>query len=112
MRHSTHTPGMKRRIWLGSAAALLASAATVTVLAVPSQAITVPPPGQSTLLVEDFYVDTPSNIVGQIFITGCLDTPAPPSWGDTSVPLHYFKNLPCGPVTDPTPTPPIPPPDP
>ncbi|MEY9926502.1 hypothetical protein ABH926_001124 [Catenulispora sp. GP43] len=98
MKNSTRTARTKRRIWLGSTAAFLASAATVTVFAAPSQAVpTLPPPGQTSLLVEDFYVDTPTNIVGQIFITGCRDTPAPPAWGDTSVPLHFITALSCGP---------------
>jgi hypothetical protein len=109
MKLSTQTSGTKRKIWLGSAAAVLASAATVTVLTTPSQAVTVPPPGESTLLVRDYYEGSPSNIVGQVFITGCNDTPAPPAWGVNSGP-SFFKNLPCGPDTDPTSTPPIPPP--
>jgi hypothetical protein len=100
-----------KRGLFAAAGASMAAAAAVAVFAVPSHAITIPPPGQATLTVRDYYdgfTNGQPNIVGQIYLNSCPGAPKPPSWGQTTG-TAQLANLPCsadgGPTTKPNPIP-------
>lgn len=95
-------PPTRRKFWVRSAAVAAAGAGALTALTVfatPSQAVTVPPPGQSVLLVRDF-VDG-NTIIGQIYISPCPGAPLPGNWGVDNGPSKIV-GLPCGDTNDPT----------
>lgn len=97
------TPG--RKLWIRAAAVLGAGVGALALFATPSHAVTVPPPGQSVLLVRDF-IDG-NTIIGQIYVDPCPGAPLPPSWGVNTGPSK-FVGLPCSPAGDPQPTDPFP----
>lgn len=103
MPHTLRT--FSRKLWVRSAAVAAAAVSALTLVATPSHALTVPPPGQQVLLVRDF-IDG-NTILGQIYISPCPGAPLPPNWGVQSG-TSKIVGLPCSPAGDPTPTYPFP----
>lgn len=95
---------MRSRILARTAAVAVAGAAAVALVSTPSQAITVPPPGHASLVIEHFLDPATGQIVGTHYLAVCPGSPLPPDTG-IQTGIISIVSLPCPPTPAPGPFP-------